>query len=243
MSEAGRPVVLVSRAGRSRYPHDDDRCAPPHRSGRHRHQSRAAGLPAVAAGLRHGRGGRYPPVRSGRHRVGHAQRRVRRSRELPSGAEQPAARGLGPPDGDLRSHRRPIRDPARDGPCPVHPQDGPLSSRESGDLRPGHHPDRHPRCRGWRDLPPHLCPRVRPAELHPRAAGIIDQQILWLSVPPLAMVSVASVDIWQWTAFVYLVLFAALQTVPHEAVEAAQVDGPAHGRNSVTSSCRSSDRS
>jgi multiple sugar transport system permease protein len=55
--------------------------------------------------------------------------------------------------------------------------------------------------------------------------GIIDRQILWLSVPPLAMLSVASVDIWQWTAFVYLVLFAALQTVPHEAVEAAQVDG------------------
>ena len=55
--------------------------------------------------------------------------------------------------------------------------------------------------------------------------GIIQQQILWLSVPPLAMLSVASVDIWQWTPFVYLVLFAALQTVPHEAVEAAQVDG------------------
>jgi multiple sugar transport system permease protein len=55
--------------------------------------------------------------------------------------------------------------------------------------------------------------------------GVIQQQILWLSVPPLAMLSVASVDIWQWTAFVYLVLFAGLQTVPQEAVEAAQVDG------------------
>ena len=55
--------------------------------------------------------------------------------------------------------------------------------------------------------------------------GLIQQQILWLSVPPLAMLSVASVDIWQWTPFVYLVLFAGLQTVPHESVEAAQVDG------------------
>jgi multiple sugar transport system permease protein len=55
--------------------------------------------------------------------------------------------------------------------------------------------------------------------------GIVQSQILWLSVPPLAMLSVASVDVWQWTAFVYLVLFAGLQTVPHEAVEAAQVDG------------------
>ena len=55
--------------------------------------------------------------------------------------------------------------------------------------------------------------------------GLIDQQILWLSVPALAIFSVASVDIWQWTPFVYLVLFAGLQTVPQEAVEAAQIDG------------------
>ena len=55
--------------------------------------------------------------------------------------------------------------------------------------------------------------------------GIIHQEIEWLSVPVLAMFSVASVDIWQWTPFVYLVLFAGLQTVPKESVEAAQVDG------------------
>jgi multiple sugar transport system permease protein len=50
-------------------------------------------------------------------------------------------------------------------------------------------------------------------------------QILWLSVPPLAIFSVASVDIWQWTPFVYLIMFAGLQTVPTESVEAAQLDG------------------
>jgi multiple sugar transport system permease protein len=50
-------------------------------------------------------------------------------------------------------------------------------------------------------------------------------QILWLSNPTLAMLSVASVDIWQWTPFVFLVLFAGFQTVHHEAVEAAEVDG------------------
>ena len=50
-------------------------------------------------------------------------------------------------------------------------------------------------------------------------------QILWLSSPPLAMLATATVDIWQWTPFVYLVLFAGFQTVPSEAVEAAQVDG------------------
>ena len=39
------------------------------------------------------------------------------------------------------------------------------------------------------------------------------------------MISVASVDIWQWTPFVYLIMFAGFQTVPSESVEAAQVDG------------------
>lgn len=55
--------------------------------------------------------------------------------------------------------------------------------------------------------------------------GITHQEIQWLGRPLLAMLSVASVDIWQWTPFVYLVLFAGLQTVPQESVEAAQVDG------------------
>jgi multiple sugar transport system permease protein len=58
-----------------------------------------------------------------------------------------------------------------------------------------------------------------------RLAGVIQQDIPWLSSPQGAMFTVASVDIWQWTPFVYLVLFAGLQTVPHETVEAAQVDG------------------
>jgi multiple sugar transport system permease protein len=57
------------------------------------------------------------------------------------------------------------------------------------------------------------------------SVGITHQEIQWLGRPILAMLSVASVDIWQWTPFVYLVLFAGLQTVPHESVEAAQVDG------------------
>ena len=57
--------------------------------------------------------------------------------------------------------------------------------------------------------------------------GIIPHEIGFLSNPVLAMLSIASVDIWEWTPFVYLVLFAGLQTVPGEAVEAARVDGAA----------------
>lgn len=56
-------------------------------------------------------------------------------------------------------------------------------------------------------------------------AGLIEREIPWLSSPAGAMFTVAAVDVWQWTPFVYLVLFAGMQTVPHETVEAAQVDG------------------
>ena len=55
--------------------------------------------------------------------------------------------------------------------------------------------------------------------------GLTSHEIGFLSDPALAMLSVSSVDVWQWTPFVYLVLFAGLQTVPREAVEAARVDG------------------
>jgi multiple sugar transport system permease protein len=55
--------------------------------------------------------------------------------------------------------------------------------------------------------------------------GLLQAEIPFLGDPLLAMLSVASADVWQWTPFVYLVLFAGLQTVPHETVEAAQVDG------------------
>ena len=58
-----------------------------------------------------------------------------------------------------------------------------------------------------------------------QGVGVTHSEIDWLGVPLLAMGAVASVDIWQWTPFVYLVLFAGLQTVPRESVEAAQVDG------------------
>jgi multiple sugar transport system permease protein len=56
-------------------------------------------------------------------------------------------------------------------------------------------------------------------------AGLIQKEIPWLSHPTIAMLSVASVDIWQWTPFVYLVVFAGLQSVPRDSVEAAAVDG------------------
>ncbi|MDR7544810.1 MAG: sugar ABC transporter permease [Armatimonadota bacterium] len=58
-----------------------------------------------------------------------------------------------------------------------------------------------------------------------RAVGLIDKDILWLSTGAGAMFSVLSVDIWQWTPFVFLVCFAGFTAVPIDVAEAARVDG------------------
>ena len=46
----------------------------------------------------------------------------------------------------------------------------------------------------------------------------------WLSSPKWALVSVLLVDAWQWTPFVFLVMLAALQSVPPELYEVATLD-------------------
>jgi len=47
----------------------------------------------------------------------------------------------------------------------------------------------------------------------------------WLSDPQIAMLSVALIDIWQWTPFVTLVMLAGLQYLPLDVMEAAIIDG------------------
>lgn len=49
--------------------------------------------------------------------------------------------------------------------------------------------------------------------------------IPWLSSPQWAPVAVMILDIWQWTPFVFLVTLAALQGLPGDLYEAADVDG------------------
>lgn len=50
-------------------------------------------------------------------------------------------------------------------------------------------------------------------------------KVPWLSNPFWALVAVIIVDIWQWTPFVFLVSLAALQALPSDLYEAAEVDG------------------
>lgn len=49
--------------------------------------------------------------------------------------------------------------------------------------------------------------------------------ILWLSNAYWAKVVVILADTWQWTPFVFMILFSGLATLPYEPYEAAQVDG------------------
>ena len=58
-----------------------------------------------------------------------------------------------------------------------------------------------------------------------QGAGLIDQPISFLGSPLLAFPSIAVADIWQWTPFVALLTFAALQLLPSEVEEAARLDG------------------
>lgn len=47
----------------------------------------------------------------------------------------------------------------------------------------------------------------------------------WLGSTSLALASVIVVDIWHWVPFVFLILFAAVEGLPVELIEAARVDG------------------
>ena len=47
----------------------------------------------------------------------------------------------------------------------------------------------------------------------------------WLSDPDLALFSVALIDVWQWTPFVFLILLSGMYAIPRNLYEAAELDG------------------
>jgi ABC-type sugar transport system permease subunit len=55
--------------------------------------------------------------------------------------------------------------------------------------------------------------------------GLIDQYIIWLGEPRLALLMVVLADVWKETSFIMLLFLAALQTIPNDLYEAATVDG------------------
>jgi len=50
-------------------------------------------------------------------------------------------------------------------------------------------------------------------------------QIPWITNPTWAVAAVIIADVWEWTPFVFLILFAAVQSLPGEVFESASVDG------------------
>lgn len=58
-----------------------------------------------------------------------------------------------------------------------------------------------------------------------KTVGVNTEALTWTASPALALASVISVDIWQWTPFMFLVLLAGLQAIPQEPYEAAVIDG------------------
>lgn len=55
--------------------------------------------------------------------------------------------------------------------------------------------------------------------------GLISERIAWLSRSDTAMLSVVVASAWRGMPFFALMLYAALQAVPHELYEAARIDG------------------
>jgi multiple sugar transport system permease protein len=49
--------------------------------------------------------------------------------------------------------------------------------------------------------------------------------VSWLGSTKLALWSVVLVDVWHWVPFVFLILFAAVEGLPREVLEAGRVDG------------------
>ncbi|MCR8723735.1 carbohydrate ABC transporter permease [Frigidibacter sp. ROC022] len=47
----------------------------------------------------------------------------------------------------------------------------------------------------------------------------------WLGSSTLALASVIAVDVWHWTPFSFLLLLAAVEALPRDVFEAAQIDG------------------
>jgi len=55
--------------------------------------------------------------------------------------------------------------------------------------------------------------------------GILSAPLAWTASPHLAMAALIAVDVWKTTPFVALLLLAALQMLPKDYYDAAQVDG------------------
>ena len=55
--------------------------------------------------------------------------------------------------------------------------------------------------------------------------SLLSQPVSFLGSPIFAFPAISLADVWQWTPFVAIMIFAALQTLPEDVFEAAELDG------------------
>ena len=65
------------------------------------------------------------------------------------------------------------------------------------------------------------------------SAGIVDENVYWMSSPRMAMASTIMLNVWKYTPFVVICVLARLQTIPLELYDAAKVDGAGAWRRFV----------
>lgn len=54
--------------------------------------------------------------------------------------------------------------------------------------------------------------------------GLGGEEVYWITEPWAARAAVLMVDVWQWTPFVFIIVLAAMQSIPDELYEAARLD-------------------
>ncbi len=56
-------------------------------------------------------------------------------------------------------------------------------------------------------------------------SGLVDRPISFLGSPQIALYAVTAVNVWRWFPFFTVIILAALQTIPRELGESADIDG------------------
>ena len=58
----------------------------------------------------------------------------------------------------------------------------------------------------------------------------LDVQVSWLTDPNIALITVALLEIWNWTPFSFIIMLAGLAAIPKEPIEAAEILGASKWR-------------
>ncbi len=86
-----------------------------------------------------------------------------------------------------------------------------------------YHPDGDPSDRGRHHLAHHVHPQV--SILNYWVTSLGGAKLAWLGDPNLALIALAIANMWEFFPFCFMILYAGLQSLPEEPLEAARVDG------------------